>query len=350
MSAFTTSVPNHHIVALAIAFAASVVTSSDSSATDTPFRVVSFNAEILTAPKVRAGQLEKFRFDYARGEHLERVAHVIETLNPDLLNLVEVTSVEAVDALVKMLHEKGHTDYRGYHIESNDPMSGMDIAVITKTPLDEVDGKAIRTIYSQDDDPTWRQSYSFKNWDGEPETDTTSLSRNSLYFATVAGNKIAFLGLHLKSNPDDQYSNAKRMAEVALVQRVLRGEVTPRGYLPIVLGDLNDYDPDFEDRDESRSTKTAAVKSIKDFDPAKPGDELVNAASLIKRQADRFTSHWDRNENGAHDQYDVYTMIDHVLVAKELMPYAKRAFVAHVVGPDTSDHYPVVVDFALPKK
>ncbi|MGL4512064.1 MAG: endonuclease/exonuclease/phosphatase family protein [Lacipirellulaceae bacterium] len=313
-----------------------------------PFRLVTFNAEILTAPKVRAGELEKFRFDYARGEHLERVAHVIETLSPDVLNLVEVTSIEAVDALVKILHEKGHTQYRGYHVESNDPMSGMDVGVITRIPLVEVDGKPIRTVYSQDDDPTWRQAYSFKNWDGEPDSDTTSLSRNSLYFVEVAGRKLGLLGLHLKSNPDDQYSNAKRMAEVELVRRVVRAEVVARGYLPIVLGDLNDYDPDVPDRDDSRSTKTTAVKSVKDFDPTKPGDELVNAASLVERKADRYTSHWDWNENGAHDPQDVYTMIDHVLVAKELMPFAKRAFIAHVVGPDTSDHYPVVVDFEFP--
>ncbi|CAN0367977.1 unnamed protein product, partial [Ectocarpus sp. 4 AP-2014] len=64
-------------------------------------RIVTFNAEILTAPRVRAGQLQKFRFDHARNAHLERVAYVIETLTPDVLNLVEVTSKEAVDRLVE---------------------------------------------------------------------------------------------------------------------------------------------------------------------------------------------------------------------------------------------------------
>ena len=34
---------------------------------------------------------------------------------------------------------------------------------------------------------------------------------------------------------------------------------------------------------------------------ADEGPELVNAAERIVRVADRYTSHWDRNENGAGD-------------------------------------------------
>lgn len=317
------------------------------AAETTPLRIVTFNAEILTAPGIRAGQLQKFRFDYAREGHLERVANVIETLSPDVLNLVEVTSREAVDQLVEILHEKGIKEYRGYHVESNDSFSGMDVGVISKLPLDEIDGQTIRTIYSERGDPTWSQSFSFTE-NGGKRSSGTSLSRNSMYFLTVAGWKLGFFGLHLKSNPDDAYSNGKRGAEAELVRRAIRGEIVPRGYLPLVLGDLNDYDPAVPDRDESRSTKTDVLKKIKDYDSEKPGDELVNAAQWIPRQADRYTSHWDWNENGADDGDDVYTSIDHVLLPKELAPYVKHVFISHVVGLDTSDHFPIVVDLELP--
>ncbi|MEO0532201.1 MAG: endonuclease/exonuclease/phosphatase family protein [Planctomycetota bacterium] len=313
-----------------------------------PLRIVTFNAEILTAPRVRAGQLQKFRFDYAREKHLERVAAVIETLTPDVLNLVEVTSREAVDALIAILHEKGLDDYRGYHVESNDGFSGMDVGVISRLPLDEVDGKTIRTIYSPKGDPTWSQAFSFTGFDGERKTSGTSLSRNSLYFLSVNGWKLGFLGLHLKSNPSDEYSNAKRTAETELVRRVIRGEIVPKGYLPLVLGDLNDYDPSVPDRDEGRSTLTKTLTRIKDYDSDSPGDELVNAAKWVPRKADRYTSHWDWNENGAADGDDVFTMIDHVLLPKQLEPHVKRVFICHTVGLDTSDHFPVVVDLSLP--
>jgi endonuclease/exonuclease/phosphatase family metal-dependent hydrolase len=165
---------------------------------------------------------------------------------------------------------------------------------------------------------------------------------------TVGGHKLGFLGLHLKSNPQDEYSNAKRLGEAAVARRILRGEILDRGYLPVVLGDLNDYDPDVPDRDESRDTATTVLLDLKDFDSARPGAELVNVAERMARQADRYTSHWDWNENHAHDGDDVYTMIDHILLAKELMPNVFRAFICHTISLDTSDHYAVVVDLRLP--
>ena len=316
----------------------------------TPLRIVTFNAEILTAPRVRAGQIQRFRFDFARGQHHERVADVIEVLEPDIVNLIEVTSRDAVDLVVSILHEKGLKDYRGYHVESHDSYTGMDVALVSRIEPDQVDGQAIRHYYSEQDDPTWRQAYSFPGRDGSRRNSSASITRNAAYFFTVADYKLGFLGLHLKSNPSDEYSNARRTAEAEVARRLVRGEIVRRGYLPIVLGDLNDYDPDVPDRDETRSTSTEVLARLKDYDSEQPGAELANVASRISRVADRYTSHWDWNENGARDPQDVYTMIDHILLPKELMPYVQRAFIARCVTLDTSDHYPVVVDLALPPK
>ncbi len=317
---------------------------------DTPLRIVTFNAEILTAPGVRAGQLQRFRWETARKAHFERVAAIVEALNPDVLNLVEVTSKEGVDLLVDILHEKGLTDYRGYHVENSDTYTGMDVALISKVKPDEVDGQSIRSIYSEQEDPTWRQSFSFPGRSGSPTRRTTSLSRNGVYLLTVDGHKLGFLGLHLKSNPSDDYANAKRTAQVEIAKRVLHQEIVGRGYTPIVLGDLNDYDPDVPDRDETRSTVTTVLRDLKNFDSATAGAELENVAKRIPRQADRYTSLWDRNENGAEDPFDAFTMIDHVLLAKELMPFVKRAFIFHCVDLRISDHRAIVVDLMLPAK
>jgi endonuclease/exonuclease/phosphatase family metal-dependent hydrolase len=315
-----------------------------------PLRIVTFNAELLSAPRVSPGTIDKYRFDVGRSGHLERVAALVESLNPDLLNLVEITSREAVDALVGKLHEKGLTDYRGYHVDSHDAFTAGDVAAITKLPLDVIDGQPIRTIYSSAEDPTWRQSFTFpsRGAGGGASSGTSSLDRNSLYFMTVGGHKLAFFGLHLRSNPQDAYANAKRQAEAEIARRAIRSEIVKRGYLPIVLGDLNDYDPDVPDRDASRGTSTTVLKDLKDFDPGREGPELVNVGERIVRVADRYTSHWDTNENGAADGDDVYTMIDHILLPKELMPYVTRVFISHTVSLETSDHFPVVVDLRLP--
>jgi endonuclease/exonuclease/phosphatase family metal-dependent hydrolase len=321
------------------------------AAADTiPLRIVTFNAELLNAPGETPGNLQKYRFDYARRQHIERVAALIETLNPDVLNLLEVTSKKAVDMIVDVLHEKGMTEYRGYHVDSHDTFTALDVALITKYPPDVIEGQPIRTFYSEENDPTYRQSIRFHGRNGEMIDGTTSLSRNSMYFITIGGNKLGFLGLHLKSNPEEEYSNARRTGEAAIVRQLVRAEIVPRGYMPIVIGDLNDYDPDVPDRDTTRNPATTVIKDIKDFDSSRDGPELVNVAERIVRQADRYSDHWDWNENGAHDGDDVYSMIDHILLAKELMPYVTRVFICHSVSDDVSDHYAVVVDLKLPRR
>ena len=317
---------------------------------DLPLRIATFNAEILTAPGSRAGSLQKYRWDVARSAQFERVAAVIEAINPDILNLVEATSKDSVDLLVKILHEKGLTDYHGYHVESNDSFTSMDVALISKIAPDEIDGASIRTMYSEIDDPTWRETYRVIGRNGKASNRNGSISRNAVYLLTVGGYQLGFLGLHLKSNPSDDTANAQRSAQAKIAQRIIRKEITSRGYLPIVLGDLNDYDPDVPDRDDTRDTATMVLRDIKDFDSGQDGDELVNVATLIPRQADRYTSFWDRNENGARDPYDVFTMIDHILLPKELIPLVKRAFIFHSVDLDTSDHRAIVVDLVLPEK
>jgi len=320
---------------------------SGQAAAEVPLRIVTFNAEILTAPGIRAGRLEKFRWDVARKAQFERVAAVVEALNPDVLNLVEVTSREGVDYLVKILHEKGLTDYRGYHVDNNDGFTSMDVALISKIAPDEVEGQPIRTFYSERDDPTWRQSYRASGRNGN---NNTGIARHAVYLLTVGDYKLGFLGLHLKSNPSSDSANAKRTAQVEVAKRIIHQEIVGRGYLPIVLGDINDYDPDVPDRDETRSTQTEVLRTLKNFDTQRAGPELENVAKRIPRQADRYTSVWDRNENGVRDPYDALTMIDHILLPKALMPHVRRAFIFHSVALETSDHRAVVVDLMLPSK
>ena len=163
-------------------------------------------------------------------------------------------------------------------------------------------------------------------------------------FFSLSGHKVGLIGLHLKSNPSDAQANAQRMAEAAIVRRIVQREIVGRGYLPIILGDLNDYDPDVEMADPTRKTQTAVLQLLKDIDSQRDGNELVNAAASISRVADRFSSHWDYNENGAADGDDVFTLIDHILLSKELATGLKRAFICHANSLEISDHFPVVVD------
>ena len=59
-----------------------------------PLRIVTFNVQCLQAPETKDSRLSRFRWSPARRAHLEAIAGVIETLEPDICALVEVTGPE----------------------------------------------------------------------------------------------------------------------------------------------------------------------------------------------------------------------------------------------------------------
>lgn len=308
-------------------------------------KIMTFNVENLAAPGVKT-RLERYRWDIARKALFERVANVIEAMEPDVCNLLEVFSKESIDLLVEILHEKGLKDYRGYHIDNSDTFTGFDVAVVTKLPLDEIDGKTIMHFGTRGDHP-YRDAYYSKDETGTVRQKTGGISRHALYFLTFNQQKLGFLGLHLKAQPDDVPSNLQREHEMKIAQKIINGEIVKRGYQPIVLGDLNDYDPDVPDRDETRNTMTGVLKGLKNYDAATPEDELVNAAIKIARPADRYTNWWDRNENGVQDSEDVLSMIDHILLPKAWEANIRRTLIFHNNN-DISDHWPVYTEVLIP--
>ena len=321
-------------------------------------RIACFNVESLTVPG-EWSRFARYRFPLGRMRHLEGVAAVVEVVNPDILVVSEVSSSEAGDALATLLREKGLGDFRSYHIDGRDSYTGFDVAFVSRVKPDRIEGRLIH-LFAPDPTPRLRdvqngsaplpwtaELYSKPQEEGESAESIAVLKRHAVCFFSFFGHKLGLVGLHLKSNPSDAQANAQRMAEAAIVRRIVQREIVGRGYSPIILGDLNDYDPDVEMADPTRKTQTAVLQLLKDIDSHRDGNELVNAAASIPRVADRFSSHWDYNENGAADVDDVFTLIDHILVSKELATGLKRAFICHANSLEISDHFPVIVDLDL---
>jgi endonuclease/exonuclease/phosphatase family metal-dependent hydrolase len=342
---------------VAVCAAVAVADTPSKTAAECRLRIACFNAENLAAPGERT-RVTRFRFEPARRRHLDRVAAVLEALAPDIVVLSEVVSRESVDALAELLRDKGLGGYRGWHVEGSDAFTGFDVALLARIDPDEIDGRQIRILVPEKRkkgaapavaaaDDWLRERYVVRDASGAEEREEAVLQRHALAFFTVCGRKLGLLGLHLKSNPSDPAANAQRTAETRIARDIVRREIVARGYQPIVLGDLNDYDADVPMADGLRKTQTTVLRDLKDFDSERPGPELVNAAGLMPRVADRYTSHWDFNENGAADGDDVFTMIDHILLPRELEPAVVRAFICHASDLDISDHFPVVVDLDL---
>lgn len=306
-------------------------------------RIVTLNAEWLVYTEDETDK-DPWGVEYSLNEHFERIAGIIETLEPDIINLCEATSEDSIQYLIGILHEKGLTDYAGYHIESNDSSTGQDIAIITKHEPEEVDGKRIMKFYSSNMTGKWRERYSWTTGSGHKKYGSTSITKNAVCYFKIHGKKLGLLGLHLKAFPSHPKSNAQREAQAKVAQKIIKEEIVAKGYLPIVLGDLNDYDPDVEDRDDSSDTKTEVLRLIKNYDASSTGYELRNAAFKIARKFDRYTAHWDKNKDGTPDHNEPMTMIDHILLHEDLVPLIKRVFIDHGHGSKTADHWPVIVD------
>jgi endonuclease/exonuclease/phosphatase family metal-dependent hydrolase len=316
------------------------------AAAKTPLRIMTLNAEWLVSEE---GETDKDPWGppYTLNEHLERIAGIIETLQPDIVNLVEVTTKAGVDRLVAILHEKGSTDYKGFHIESYDNITGQDVGLVSKYTPDVIKGAYIRNFYSTGQHSEWRADYTWKTARGVTKHDHTSISKNAVYCFTIDGHKLGFLGLHLKADPDSAEANGQRTGQSRVAQKIIREEIVARGYIPIVLGDFNDYDPDVPDRDDTCSTKSKVLSYLKDYNTTLRGPELVNAAVKITRVFDRYTSHYDLDDDRVPDEGEPMTMIDHILIHKKLLPAVRRVFIDHGHGGQTSDHWPVIVDLEL---
>jgi len=324
----------------------------------TVVRIACFNTEALAVPG-ESSRFARERFDPGRQRHLERVAAVIEVIDPDILVLSEVASAEPVEMLATMLKEKGLGDFQAYHVDGRDQFTGFDVAVLSRLEPDQLDGSSVRlfapektprrsaVLAGEAELPWTAERYIEPQDDGSSREEIAVLKRHVVCCFSVAGRKLGLVGLHLKSNPSDPAANAQRTAEVEIVRRIVCRDLLPRGYLPIVLGDINDYDPDVPMADPVRKTQTTVLRSLRDIDPTTTGDELVNAAAAIPRVADRYSSHWDYNENAAADPEDVFTLIDHILLDRRLAEGLRRAFICHASGLEASDHFPVVVDIDL---
>ena len=215
----------------------------------------------------------RYRFPPGRMRHLEGVASVVEVVNPDILVLSEVSSPEACVALAALLREKGLGDFQSYHVDGRDSYTGFDVAFVSRVVPDRIEGELIH-LFAPERTPRLRdvqngatqlpwttERYSRPEEEGESTEAIAVLKRHAVCFFSLSGHKIGMTGLHLKSNPSDPQANAQRTAEAAIVRRIVQREIVSRGYLPIILGDLNDYDPDVEMADSTRKTQTSVSVS-----------------------------------------------------------------------------------------
>lgn len=179
-------------------------------------------------------------------------------------------------------------------------------------------------------------------------TATSGVSKHYISEFSIGGLNIAFIGAHLLAYPTDVERCAEREAQAQVLQNVIMG-YRNKNYEIMVMGDFNDFDAEVSDSNNDRpiSMVLSIMKGLAGQYSGKY--ELHNVAEKIP-QASRFSDWWDQNGNCVSTSNE-FSMIDHVLVTKNLLDKVKNAFIyqdyTEFCGTYNSDHYPVVVDFAL---
>jgi exonuclease III len=290
--------------------------------------IMTLNAEFLwDGVPPEEGREDRIKFPW-RGDktkaekHMKDIAKIIIQNNPDIVNLVEVENEQALNTFNnKFLQGMG---YKPYFDKGTDSYTGQDMSLLTRI------------------DPIGNAIY-HDNRKVEYNGLAKSVSKNYSAKFIINNIKIALIGLHFLSRPDDTSRKQKRESQAASILSMAL-DLQKENYKVIILGDFNDFDGAQCCYDHKNSQPITTVLSmLKEMDEDDISDNLINVSSFIPRQ-DRYTSLYDKNNNDEIDLPKEYSAIDHVLLSPILAAKVVGANIDHSYDPRyVSDHFPVIV-------
>ncbi len=253
--------------------------------------------------------------------HQARIGEVLRGLDADLVMLQEVENEQVMERLVAE-HLRG-MGYEVYFVQGRDYFTGQDVGLLARVPIDTIGRTDERAPVgaSGDDYGVSKNMY----------------ARLSL---TPGGLPVTLVGVHFLARPTDPGRKDSREAQAEVIRRLVARE-TASGRAVVVLGDFNDYDdrtPDIA----GNAPITDVLARIKRAGPG-PEDDLMNVMAEVP-QRERYTAHWDRNDNEQVDGREELSAIDHVLLSPALYRRIEDVAYVHRHDPTThTDHFPIVV-------
>lgn len=269
--------------------------------------------------------------------HLSYVANVINTLNPDIVNICEI---EGCDELHYLLDNNISKDLSPYLKSGTDYSTGQNVGMLTKID-------PITSLYRTEN----RVSYPMKNsncgYNGVNQT--TGVSKHYITEYKIKNTLIAMISAHLIAFPTDPKRCAEREAQATVLQSIIYDYITKK-YEIIVLGDFNDFDETIDDLNNSKPTSQVLdILKGKSMESQNNIYQIYSVANLIQKNM-RYTDWYDKN-NDCKSTSSEFSMIDHILVSKNIYSKITNAFIYHgyeeYCGKYNSDHYPIVIDIDL---
>jgi exonuclease III len=268
-------------------------------------------------------------------DHLYQIATIIDEVNPDIINICEVEGIKELSILQDTL-KKGK-DYNSYLVKGTDTSTGQNVGLMSKLePISELKRTENREPYPV--------SISTCGYTGESGTEGVSKHFVTLY--DWDGIKLAYISLHLLAYPDRIDRCAKREGQAMVIQNLIMKYVVEE-YEILVIGDVNDYDNDIEDKNNDKPI--SQVLNILKGDYSNGAYNLTNLNTLVDKE-ERYSNWWDKNSN-CDSTEDELVLIDHILVSKGLYNMVKNVSIYHKYheqcGILNSDHFPIIVDFEI---
>ncbi len=262
--------------------------------------------------------------------HLADVASYLASVDPDFISLAEIEDRSMLDRL----NEKLGDGYRPIFVQGTDGETGQDVAALSRYPVTETGRSDVWVRY-----PIPESSL-------RGPMGSEAVYKHYWATAEVGGRTIALIGLHLLAYPDELQRAVRREAQASIIGDLAKGFLDA-GHEVIVLGDVNDFDADVCDA-AGNEPRTCVGRLLKDVDPDRDGDELVNVCDRLE-QRERYTYWYDRNRNGIDDGDEEHSQIDHIYASHGLIPYLTDVRIDHSYEARTvSDHWPVIATFEFP--
>jgi endonuclease/exonuclease/phosphatase family metal-dependent hydrolase len=297
-------------------------------------RLATFNLEWMTESATES-RMAPWRSENDLAAHRRDVAGVLAKVAADVVCVQEVTSRAALEKLSRE-PALAPLRYRVLHVESEDTGTGQDVAFLVspRVRLVSFGGAEIRRFA---DTLPGRPG-------GMRRSDPRRQRLTKHAVVCIESPRVCLLGLHLLAHPDDRSRTARRETQARVAADIIRTEIVAKGYAPVVLGDFNDFDPSVGGPSDYKDKKRNVLAIIRDYDTTRAGPELFNASSRVSPESDRWSAWWDKNENGARDSSDPVSLIDHVLIGKDLEKRVTKVEIRHDLHDgEASDHWPVTV-------
>lgn len=318
----------YSIVVLFVALCVGFISISCRAVQTESFTIVTFNAQWLFDGA--NDRHAPWKSAEAATVHLKRVFEVLDALHADYISLEEVEDTAMLDRLASLFK---NTLYSQIFVQGKDTCTGQDVCALSKIPLEAYGRTEERSDY-----PIPQSTLTCKAGD-------TGVSKNYWGKIEIGGIPVTIIGAHFLAYPDWCARAVQREAQAAVIAHLAR-EALQQGREVIILGDMNDFDGTVPDASSDRPI-SIVLKTLKDVDPALPGDELHNVCERIP-QTERYTYWYDRNENEIDELGNEHSQIDFILLSKGLYDRVTDVRIDHSSPAGwASDHWPIVVSFVF---